>query len=300
LILSIIIPAYNGEYTIEKLFSKIYYELNGKLSFEILFIFDNGTKETWQIIKELKNKFPEFIKAFHLKKNYGQHRAIQFGFSKAQGDFIITIDEDLQHDPADILKLISKQEESDYDIVYGKFINYQNNAIRNKFSIFSRKILTRFIPAIYKYYSPYRLIKKQVALRISEIVSPYVFIDDYLSRVTQKISLVEVTHFKRAIGKSSYSFAKIFKNGVFIILAYSGLVKWTLILASFLLITGTFIFSKGIINNSISTYSIANNKIVISTLMTSGLLLLIGLIGAIINRHNTSKNAKQILLYEDE
>lgn len=296
--ISIIIPAYNGENTIEKLFSKIIDELNGNLSFEVLFVFDNGTKRTWQIINELRNKFPEHIKAYHLARNYGQHRAIQFGFTKAEGDFFITIDEDLQHDPADIFKLINKQKEGDYDIVYGKFIKYQSNAIRNKSSALLRKVLTRFIPTLYKDYSPYRLIKKQIALKISKIVFPYVFIDDYLSRVTQNISLVKITHFKRPEGKSSYTFLKVFKHGVYIILAYSSLVKWTLVLAFFLLIAGTFMFGKGIINNSISTYSVVDDKTVIGILLAGGLLLILSLAGTIINHYNTNKNARQILIYE--
>lgn len=115
---SVVVPSYNGGQTIINLFQKIRDELSGKYSFEVLFIFDNGKDKTWRIIEELGNDYPDIVKSYHLAKNYGQHRAIQFGFSKAKGDFVVTIDEDLQHDPADIIRLMEKQKEANYDIVY--------------------------------------------------------------------------------------------------------------------------------------------------------------------------------------
>ncbi len=135
-----------------------------------------------------------------MAKNYGQHRAIQFGFTKATGDFIITIDEDLQQNPSDILTLIEKQKEADYDIVYGRFANPKHNRRRNIISAFTRKVLKHFIPSICKEYSPYRTYQEGDSNQNVNNGVPYVFIDELLSRITKNIAFVDVNHFKRPSG----------------------------------------------------------------------------------------------------
>ena len=236
--LSILIPSYNGGKILFDLVARINENLLGKYSFEIIFVFDDGNIDTWQNIKELKKEFPETIKVYRLAKNYGQHKAIQFGLGKAKGNLIITIDEDLQHDPGDIFKLIEKQQEGNYDVVYGRFPILKHKGIRNKISAFLRKILKHFIPYLYYNYSSYRLIKKDVAYTVSTLVSPYVFIDDLLCRITQNIAFVNITHQSRTEGKSSYTIGLLLWHGVLIILNYSRIIKWFLVAGTVLIFSG--------------------------------------------------------------
>lgn len=78
-------------------------------------------------IEELKNKFPLTIKGIRLSKNFGQHNALLCGFSFAKGDAILTMDDDLQHPPSEIEKLLQAFEESGADVVYGIY-NTKNTA----------------------------------------------------------------------------------------------------------------------------------------------------------------------------
>ena len=194
--LSLIIPVYRGKEILFELFRRIDETLSAKYEFEVLLICDGCDNESLHATDELIRYYPSQLKVYKLAKNYGQHRAIQFGFTKATGDFIITIDEDLQQNPSDILTLIEKQKEADYDIVYGRFVNPKHNSRRNILSAFTRKVLKHFIPSICKEYSPYRLIRREIATRTSTMGCPYVFIDDLLSRITKILHLLMLTILK--------------------------------------------------------------------------------------------------------
>ena len=298
--ISVIVPSFNGGNIIEDLFFKINEVLSGRYTFEVLFIFDNGKEDTWRIIKGLKNDYPDLIKAYHLAKNYGQHKAIQFGMGQAIGNFIITLDEDLQHEPADISRLIAKQKEKDYDIVYGRFSDPQHIGIRNIMSFLLRKILKHFIPTLYDNYSPYRLIKKDIAIRTSTMVCPYTFIDDFLSSITQNIAFEDIHHHKRKEGKSSYTFLKFLKHGIYILLAYSKLIPYLLASSILFIVTGSAIFVLNVISSEKMNSSLISNKFIISTISIGMILIIISLIGSFINHNNTIINTRFIKLINED
>ena len=77
-------------------------------SFEVVFIYDCGKDNSWNVLEKLKYEYPNLIKLIKLSRNFGQHNALICGFEFATGDFLITMDEDLQHAPEDIIKLIKE------------------------------------------------------------------------------------------------------------------------------------------------------------------------------------------------
>jgi polyisoprenyl-phosphate glycosyltransferase len=297
--LSIIVPVYRGKAILQELFRRISGTLNGVFDFEVLLICDGCDRESWSEIKELKKQNPSQVKVYRLAQNYGQHRAIQFGFSKVSGDLVVTIDEDLQHDPSDILKLIGKQKENDYDIVYGRFTNPQHNGIRNIISAVLRKALKHFIPTLYDNYSPYRLIKQEIAVRTATMICPYTFIDDFLSRVTQNIAFEDINHYKRVEGKSSYTFLKLIKHGIYILLAYSKLIPVLLLASGVLVVSGTVMFALNVMSpenvNSVSF----NNKTIFATIGIGVIFIFLSFIGSYINHRNSKINTRPIKLLNE-
>jgi len=298
--LSVIIPVYRGKEILSELLKRINKTLIGNYDFEVLFICDGCDSTSLRILKEIKKSNPFHIEVYRLAKNYGQHRALQYGFSRASGDLIITIDEDLQHDPADIIKLIEKQMEGDYDIVYGRFTNLQHNGIRNIISAVLRKTLKHFIPTLYDNYSPYRLIKRDIASRTSTMVCPYTFIDDFLSRITQNIVLVDITHFKRFAGSSSYTFSKLVKNGIFILLAYSRVISWLLVVAGLIMIIGAFLSIISVASPGSINTDFVNRISIIGIFGTGLLLIIICLLGTLINHRNMKLNTRPIRLLNED
>ncbi len=298
--LSIIIPVYRGKEILRELFRRINDSLTGNYDYEVLFVCDGCDSSSLRVIKELKKDNSSRIKVFQLVHNYGQHRALQFGFEKALGDFIITMDEDLQHDPADILRLIEKQKENNYDIVYGNFTNLQQNGIRNAMSVVLRKTLKHFIPTLYNKYSPYRLITREIAIRTSAMVCPYTFIDDLLSRVTQNIAFENINHHIRTEGKSSYTFMKLFKYGIYILLAYSKLIPLLLVSSVVIEITAAVMFALSVISPENLNTALFNNRSIIATMGIGMILLFISLIGSFINHRNTIINTRPIKLLNED
>jgi polyisoprenyl-phosphate glycosyltransferase len=275
--ISIIIPVFRGNKTIIPLFNKIKAVLDSNYEFEVLFIEDSGCNNCVSEITEIIIENPKCVKGFKLEKNNGQHKAILFGFSKAEGEFIITMDEDLQHDPEDILKLLSKQHAGNYDVVYGRFKNKKYTILRRLSSYLFRNIIKLLIPKLYINYSPYRLIKKKTAVQTLVLKTPYVFIDEYLSCVTNKFASVDVSHYEGPLGRSSYSIIKLFLNALLALLSYSKLVLLTFTIGAMLTV---LYFLQLSINLE------ANNK-----LFFIGLLLLIfGGIGITIRKHNEKVN----------
>lgn len=222
--ISIIIPVYHGEATIAPLFEKIKEACEKHTySYEVLFIWDCGPDQSWQQIQLLKNSYPDHIMAIHLSRNFGQHNAIICGFEHASGDFIVTMDEDLQHDPSEIQKLIEKQKSGDFDVVYGKYAQRKHNSFRNITSRTLKKMLEIGIPELHKDYSAYRLIKKETAKACINMQNSYTFLDGYISWITTNVSSVEVTHSTRQAGESSYTLKKLIAHSINIFVTFSSL-----------------------------------------------------------------------------
>ena len=114
--ISIIIPIFNEEDNILKLYESIINSLSG-INYEVLIINDGSTDNSENIIIGITKKNQKF-KLISLRRNYGQTAAMQAGFDRAQGEIIIPMDGDLQNDPKDIPRLIKKIDEG-YDVVSG-------------------------------------------------------------------------------------------------------------------------------------------------------------------------------------
>ncbi|MDO5654844.1 MAG: glycosyltransferase family 2 protein [Flavobacteriaceae bacterium] len=116
--ISVVIPLLNEEESLQELHQRIATVLHGKYSYEIIFIDDGSTDNSWEIIKILANSFPE-VKALKFRKNYGKSQALNAAFERAQGDVVITMDADLQDFPEEIPTLYQRIQEENMDLISG-------------------------------------------------------------------------------------------------------------------------------------------------------------------------------------
>ncbi|MCX7697297.1 MAG: glycosyltransferase family 2 protein [Bacteroidales bacterium] len=116
--ISIIIPLFNEQESLEELTEWIYRVLQEQYSYEIIFIDDGSTDQSWNVIKSLSTKYP-FIKAIRFNRNYGKSAALQVGFERARGEVVITMDADLQDNPEEIPALYEMIKDQKYDLVSG-------------------------------------------------------------------------------------------------------------------------------------------------------------------------------------
>jgi glycosyltransferase involved in cell wall biosynthesis len=131
--ISIIVPLYNEDESLNELYSWIERVMNeNKFSYEILFINDGSTDNSWNVIEQLKAAHPEIVKAICFRRNYGKSPALFCGFERAQGDVVITMDADLQDSPDEIPELYRMIKEDGYDLVSGwKKVRHDNKIMKN-------------------------------------------------------------------------------------------------------------------------------------------------------------------------
>ena len=288
--LSFIIPVFHGEHTVHPLFEAIQRACNkNSYQFEVVFIWDCGPDKSWEAILKLKLEHPTEVKAIRLSRNFGQHNAIICGFANSVGEFMVTMDEDLQHNPDDLKLLIAKQIEKDYDVVYGHYPDRQHTWFRNITSKMLRKMLALGIPELHKDYSAFRLIKRDLALETLKMKNSYTFLDGYISWITNNIGSVKVSHSARLTGESSYTLKKLISHSVNIFITFSTLPIKLVIYLSILFFLFTFgyaifiLLQKIIFNNLIPGFA---SIIVLTGFGIGSILFGIAVIGEYIHRIN--------------
>jgi polyisoprenyl-phosphate glycosyltransferase len=204
--ISIVIPVYNSE--------NILHELNKQISicmehldYELILVNDKSRDKSWERICELA-KINTRIRGFSLKKNAGQDNAIMAGLSQANGAFVVIMDDDLQHSPADVVKLYEKCKEG-YDVCYSFFKEKKQSLWKNAGSALNGMLAELFLRKPKGLYlSPFKIMRASVVKEINEYRGPFPYIDGIILSVTSNIAQLELAHNKRAEGKSNYSLIK--------------------------------------------------------------------------------------------
>ncbi len=221
---SIIIPVLNaGEFlgqTVKELHS--FTECQKIDDYEVILVDDGSTDNSWEVIKGLTDSRKNTV-GVKLRKNFGQHNATCAGISKARGTFVITMDDDLEFDLAVIQKLIATQLQKGADVVYGSF-DKDNRSMTIKLTRSFYAILSRAIGGKNQVKgSSLRLMKRDLAKRIAERASNFVFIDEVVFWYTERIEFVPIKRIEGLRKKSNYTSRKLLSLGLDVVL-YSSLL----------------------------------------------------------------------------
>lgn len=205
--IDIVIPVYNSENCLAELVNQLEYSLN-KYSYHIYFVNDHSKDKSWEKLKEitLQNKN---ITSINLAKNFGQDCAIMAGLNKTNGNYIVIMDDDLQHSPKDIIKMVNELKNSNTDVCYGKYQKTSQSNLKNIGSWLNDKLANIVIKKPKNIYmSPFKVISKNLKDKIINYDGPYPYIDGLIFRYTSKISDVEILQYQRFEGKGNYTLSK--------------------------------------------------------------------------------------------
>jgi glycosyltransferase involved in cell wall biosynthesis len=216
-----VIPVYNSEGIVRETIRRTvdFFESEG-LDYEIILINDGSTDRSWQIIKEAAESLTN-ITAIDLLRNSGQHNANLCGFRHATGDWLVTMDDDLQNPPEEISRLIEKASEG-YDLVLGRFREKQHAGHRKLGSyliqIVNRKIFGQEKDLV---LSNFRLVRRDVVERICDYRGPFPYIPGLCILYSERRANVAVEHHPRRVGTSTYSLPRILRLVSTILFNYS-------------------------------------------------------------------------------
>ena len=246
--ISVVVPVYESHSTLQELNRRIIESLvQIQIAFEIIYVFDGGEMRSWNELKVIKRENPSCVKIIRLSKNFGQHNAIMCGFDHCNGDYVVTLDDDLQYAPEDIKFLIEAQKKDEFDLIYGVSKNLQHSWFRNGTSIIVKFLLAKSMKGLNKNYSSFRLIKRSIVEEVAKMKSSYVFIDGYLSWTTSHVGVASITHSKREASKSSYSLSKLFFHAMNILVTFTNVPVRLMSYSAFLIFIATCFYVSYII-----------------------------------------------------
>ncbi|WP_282031336.1 glycosyltransferase family 2 protein [Winogradskyella eximia] len=244
-LLSLVIPLFNEEENIQLLVKSIDEALN-EYKFEIILVDDFSTDKTVNEIKKLNH--PK-VKLIEFRKNYGQSSALAAGFDNAEGDYIITLDGDLQNDPKDILPMLQKLHAENWDVVVGIRNKRKDNFVKKLPSKIANFLIRKATKLNIKDHGcALKVFKKEIAKELNLYGEMHRFISLLAYLNGARVSEINVNHHPRIYGKSKYGLGRTFKvfNDILLILFQRNYLQKPLYLLGNL---GIFFFALGAIIN---------------------------------------------------
>ncbi len=210
--ISVVIPVYNSSKALEELFRRLNDFLKSNFYNHEIIMVDDGSKDnSYEKMRELHSK-DKRVKIISLARNYGQQNALMCGFRYSTNKYIVTMDDDLQHRPAEIEKLIRKAEEG-YDVVYGISDD-------NRYQHFYRKLGSKLTNHLFNILtdkkqdirvSSFRIMNRDILQKVITCDKSFVYISAIIFKYTENIANVRIKHSERRYGASNYTFLKLFK-----------------------------------------------------------------------------------------
>ena len=291
---SVVVPVFNSADSLTELFTRLKVFFEGqKKSFEVIFVEDGGDDGSWEVLGKLKENFPDLIKAIKLDRNYGQHNATMCGFGFAKGNQIVTIDDDLQHPPEEIIKLIQQAEKEQSVITYGIYSKKQHSFARNILSK-SVKISSKLFHNGAENGSSFRLIDRKIVQKVLDHQVSFVFIDEIIYWYTDKIAFVEVNHVKREHNQSGYNPIRLFMMAANLTYFYTNIPLKIMVYSGFIISFFTFITAiKFIIQKIFFNVPLGYTSVIVTILFSTSIIVFsLGVIGGYLSRIQTVQNKK--------
>ena len=304
---SIVIPVFNEEESLKELNENITNSFKSfKKSYEIVFIDDGSSDSSLEILQRLEKAYSN-VRVFSFRKQMGKSPALTLGFQKANGEYIITMDADLQDDPKNINPLFAKLTRHNLDMVTGWRKNRQDSALK----IFSSKLFNSIVSYLFKIKihdlnSGLKIYSSDLAKSLNLYGGMHRFIPVIAHDMGFRVGEKEISHHARKYGKSKYKFSKILTDIPDLVTIYF-LTKYTRRPLHFFGKFGGILFSLGSIVLLYLVYlRIMGEKIGDRPLLLLGILLVItgmqtiftGLIADLIVNLSGKKMQEPPLRYE--
>jgi undecaprenyl-phosphate 4-deoxy-4-formamido-L-arabinose transferase len=209
--LSIVVPVYNGAATVGALVAALS-ALQPEGGIEVILVNDGSPDNSGDVCRELARTATIPLTYIEHARNFGEHNAVMTGLRHARGAFVITMDDDLQNPPEEVVRIYDHARLGGFDVVYTRYAVKEHDGWRNIGSRFANWVADQLMDKPKGLYlSSFRCMS---ALAVAEVVKyrgPYPYIDGLLMQVTQRLDSIEVKHFARAEGRSNYTMRRLIR-----------------------------------------------------------------------------------------
>lgn len=287
--LSVVIPCYRSGKTIPELVSRLLVELpKVATAYEVIMVVDGSQDDTYAVARELENRTPDVVRAVLLRRNYGQHNALLAGLARAQYEITVTMDDDLQHRPEELGKLLAPlQADPLLDLVYGVASEEEHGFLRSLASRTVKAALAAADVPSARDVSAFRAFRTDLRDGFAHVADQFSNIDVLLSWTTTAIDRVAVQMDQRTEGESGYNFAKLVRHAMNMVTGYGTvplrLVTWLGVLVSFL---GFILLVVVLVQYLMGTIEVAGFTTLASmlALLSGAMMLSIGILGEYLGR----------------
>ena len=310
--ISVVIPLFNEEESLPELFSWIKRVMDeNRFTYEVFFVNDGSTDNSWQVIEQLREENPEVVHGIKFRRNYGKSPALYCGFDRVKGDVVITMDADLQDSPDEIPELYRMIKEDGYDLVSGYKMN------RSKGDPLSKTIPTKLFNAtarkvsgihnLHDFNCGLKAYRRDVVKNIEVYGEMHRYIP-YLAKNAgfSKIGEKRVHHQKRKFGKSKFMGWNRFVNGYLDLLSLwfldsfglkpmhvFGFVGTLMFIIGFLAVIAVGATKLYYIGNGIAHPLVTDSPyfyIALTTMILGTQLFVAGFLGELISRNAPERN----------
>lgn len=207
--LSIVVPVYRGAATVGRLVDALS-DLAPVGGLEIVLVNDGSPDNSGDVCRELVTTARVPLVYIEHARNYGEHNAVMTGLRHTSGDFVITMDDDLQNPPEEVVKLYDHARQGGWDVVYTRYAVKQHEGWRNVGSRFANAVADRLLDKPKGLYlSSFRCMSAMVVQAVTRYSGPYPYVDGLIMQVTQRIDSIEVQHLPRQEGRSNYTVVRL-------------------------------------------------------------------------------------------
>jgi glycosyltransferase involved in cell wall biosynthesis len=207
--LSIVVPVYRGAATVGQLVAALS-ALRPEGGIEIVLVNDGSPDNSGEVCRQLAATATVPLVYVEHARNFGEHNAVMTGLRRARGRYVITMDDDLQNPPEEVLKLYDHARLGNWDVVYTRYAEKKHEGWRNLGSRFANWVADQLMDKPRGLYlSSFRCMSALVVAEVTKYTGPYPYIDGLIMQVTQRIDSIVVLHLARVEGRSNYTLRRL-------------------------------------------------------------------------------------------
>jgi glycosyltransferase involved in cell wall biosynthesis len=209
--LSIVVPVYRGAATVGQLVDALS-ALRPEGGMEIVLVNDGSPDNSAEVCRALARTATVPLTYVEHARNFGEHNAVMSGLRLARGHYVITMDDDLQNPPEEVLHLYDHARNGRWDVVYTRYAEKKHEGWRNLGSRFANWVADQLMDKPKGLYlSSFRCMSALVVHEVARYAGPYPYVDGLIMQVTQRIDSIEVMHLARAEGRSNYTMRRLIR-----------------------------------------------------------------------------------------